>query len=194
MDGVARLMRLRLVLICAAALVIGPASRVSAVPIAIDFSATGLTTAITGTGTVVVDSTLLAPNTFTDDLLDLQSLTLTLTGIPDSPSTTTFTESDLAFWFFETDGLGTIVDLNFLMRGLQANADGYAIEGVDFFTFLLCDGAATTFGCVSEPEIDRVTVEVTDIRPVVPEPAILTLLGLGLAGMSARRWRQRKHS
>lgn len=130
-HGVARLMRLRLVLVCAAALVIGPASRVSAAPIAIDFSATGLTTAITGTGTVVVDSSLLAPNTFTLDLLDLQSLSLTLTGIPDSPSTTTFTEPDLAFWVFATDGFRTIVDLNFFMEGLQANIDGYAIEGIN---------------------------------------------------------------
>jgi len=40
--------------------------------------------------------------------------------------------------------------------------------------------------------IDNVSLDLEPSTGPVPEPASLTLLGLGLAGMGARRWRQRK--
>ena len=41
--------------------------------------------------------------------------------------------------------------------------------------------------------VTQFTYEAASAQPV-PEPATMTLLGLGLAGMAGRRWRHRKVS
>ena len=103
MNWAIRLMNLRLALACCAALLLGASSTASAAPMAIDFSLIPATTMISATGTAVVDSSLLAPNIFTDDLNDLVSVSITFTGLTASPSSTTFTKDDLAFWVFSTE-------------------------------------------------------------------------------------------
>ena len=50
------------------------------------------------------------------------------------------------------------------------------------------------FGQVFSPRVwnGQITYDEGSSETPIPEPASLTLLGLGLAGMGARRWRQRK--
>ena len=96
----------------------------------------------TATGTATFDDSLLAPNTninFSCDLSALSSLDLHITGLPSSPSSTSFTKANLIAWKFNTDATGKITDLNFFMENEcssppQVNADGYGIQGVNPFT------------------------------------------------------------
>jgi hypothetical protein len=96
----------------------------------------------TATGSVTFDDSLLAPNSdtgFTCDLSGLISLDLHMTGLPGSPSSTSFTKANLLQWRLATGSSGQLVDLNFFMRASctlpdQTNTDGYGINGVDPFT------------------------------------------------------------
>ena len=89
----------------------------------------------TATGSVTFDDALLAPNSQSTpcDLTQLISFDLHISGLPTSPSSTSFTKADLADWAVRTDSAGRFTDINFWMDSCtqnKVNADGYAIDGV----------------------------------------------------------------
>jgi len=186
-------MRTRSRLLLILALLAFGAGAASASPIAINFNVvSAIPTAMTGFGTVITDSSSLAPNTLLGgaiDLIGLDDFSMTLVNIPGGgPATTSFTKADLEAWYFSTDGDGNISDLNFFMpaTGLSGvNADGYSIVGIDTFHFGLCDG--TPDDCFSaESFLDEGLIQIN-----VPAPTPLALMALGAVGIGLARRRAR---
>ncbi len=187
-------MQHRFPLAFAAALALSPFAA-QATLMAIDFSVvSSIGGTVTGSGTAFTDSSNLDPGDFTINPADLNSMTMSLAGIPSAPASTSFNKVDLndIEWVLSIDGAGLINDLNFFMRFDGTNADGYSIEGFGPFNFSLCAGAAVPVACAggAAAVLDQLVIRVTDVRvAVIPEPLSVALAGLGLLGLGLGRRR-----
>jgi PEP-CTERM motif len=170
-----------------------PLRTAEADPVGIDFAlfpASG-PSAISGSGTVIVDSSFLRPGTILFDLDDLIDFSLSLSIIPGEPSVTSFSKSDLSSWIFAVAGNPLdptnfgFETLNFFMANRPANMDGYSIEGISEHVLAVCGGPSVQGSCGSSPSlgIAGIAVGPGNIHPV-PEPGSMTLLGSGMAGLA----------
>jgi len=102
----------------------------------------------TATGTFTFDDSVI-PNGAQStpcDLTALTSFSLTVSGLPTSPSSTTFTKANLADWVVDRRNAGKFRDINFFMYSCAldlTNGDGYSIQGINYFTLAIYQGQAS---------------------------------------------------
>lgn len=128
---------------------------------------------VTGTMQIELADSSLAPNTALGGPPppELVSFNLTLTGLGETPTTTTFTRANLTSFYFTRDGAGGISDINFQAA---TNTDGYNMEPMVLFGTDLFKGGYIV-------RVTNTAGTAPSVVPTLTEWAMI-LLGLILAG------------
>jgi|GEM_PF-5614495 len=145
----------------------------------------------TATGTFTIDSSNLGPNVTLGGFADLSGLIsfqLTVSGLPTSPSSTTFAAADLDAWIYSTGPSGNLTDVNFFMPAPNVNGDGYAILGTDPFELSIFDGAANDSPAVAVFAASPAQAPAAPVPATSPWALALLAMMLSLVAWRRRLW------
>jgi hypothetical protein len=147
-------------------------------------------------GSVTYDDAIQVPNAFTggtSDTTGLIAMNLTVTGPGIPGGTTSFTTADIDGWYFTTNALAAIVDLNFFGH---ANGAGCTIYGVEVFLLSAYCGGGDPENPLVVLRLDlNGTGRLAEVPTLAPASlaglstalAALALLGLAIGRRSPRR-------
>jgi hypothetical protein len=158
----------------------------------IDFTYSGSEVGGTLTSSVGSGSFTFADSPTTLTLADLTSFTFTQTATsqvdPSHPSTYNYALSDLTSFSATLTPGGLLTGLTLTTDAVGGSNLGFASES--FQVTSLATGGAGTFRADVSSGIQLTAGTVT--QTVTPEPASLTLLGLGVASLASYAWRRRR--